>query len=202
MENKHFGKLKNKNNQISLLLVLGIFIVFALGCSFDLGKSAENTTTPANKETTDTKETKTEKDTTETKKSSTKADASKKEVPSDDEAQEMAKATLMEFNKAIQDEDFTDFHGTISKTWQKEITPQKFNDAFKEFIDKKVDISGISSEDANFSTPPAVKKEQGFDMLTLDGDYDTSPSKTKFELKYIPEGKEWKLSRIRVVLGP
>lgn len=133
--------------------------------------------------------------------SSTKADASKSEVPSDNEAQEMARATLLEFNKAIQNEDFTDFYDSISKTWQKEITPEKFKEAFSAFIEKKVDISGISSEDATFTTQPEVKKEQGFDMLTLEGEYDTKPSKTKFELKYIPEGNEWKLSRIRVVLG-
>lgn len=144
---------------------------------------------------------KTDKKETEKPKSTTKADASKKEVPSETEAQEMAKATLLEFNKAIEQEDFTDFHDTISKTWQKEITPQKFNEAFAEFIEKKVDISDISSEDAEFSPSPAVNKEQGFDMLTLNGEYATSP-KTKFELKYIPEGKEWKLSRIRVVLVP
>lgn len=134
-------------------------------------------------------------------KSSTKADASKKEVPSEAEAQEMARATLLEFNKAIKNEDFTDFYDTISKTWQKEITPEKFKEAFSSFIKKEVDISGISSEDASFISPPAVSKEQGFDTLTLDGEYDTKPSKTKFELKYIPEGDEWKLSRIRVVLG-
>lgn len=134
-------------------------------------------------------------------KSSTKADASQKEVPSDAEAQEMARATLLEFNKAIKNEDFSDFYDTISKTWQKEITPEKFKEAFSAFIEKGVDISDISSEDATFTSPLAVNKEQGFDMLTLEGEYDIKPSKMKFELKYIPEGEDWKLSRIRVVLG-
>lgn len=194
MKNKKFEGLKRENN---LFLVLGVLIVFALGCSFDLGKNAENTTAPANTATTE----KPNKAETEKPKSATKADASKKEVPSDEEAQEMAKATLLEFNKAIEQEDFTDFHDSISKTWQKEITPQKFNEAFAEFIEKKIDISDIGSEDARFSPSPEVKKEQGFDMLTLEGEYPTSP-KTTFSLKYIPEGKEWKLSRIRVVLAP
>jgi hypothetical protein len=186
-------------NAISLLVVLTLLFVFALGCSFDLGKklntSTETSASPAPIAKKDSEE-------SAAKKPINQADASKKEVPSDDEAQEMAKTTLLEFNKGIQKEDFTDFYDTISRTWKKEITPQKFNEAFAEFIDKGVDLSDISAEEADFSPRPSVAKEQGYDMLTLAGEYDTSPSKTKFELKYIPQGKEWKLSRIRVILGP
>ena len=138
----------------------------------------------------------TDKDTG-TKSSATKADASKQEVPANDEAQEMTKATLLEFNKAVQQEDFTDFHDSISKAWQGQITPQKFNEAFAFFIENKIDISDISSLDADFSPSPEVKKEQGVDMLILEGEYDTKKT-TKFLLKYIPEGKEWKLISIRV----
>lgn len=199
MKNITSEKFLRCRNFVSLAIAMALLFVFALGCSFDLGKNLSSTpdpaSTPASTEKKDTAE-------RETKKPITQADASKKEVPSDDEAQEMAKATLLEFNKAIQKEDFTDFYDTISRIWKKEITPQKFNEVFAEFIEKKVDISNISSEDADFSPDPEVKKEQGYDMLTLSGEYDTLPSKTKFELKYIPQGKEWKLSRIRVVLGP
>ncbi len=151
------------NNQISLFLAFAILVVFALGCNFNLGTNKDDKTEPS------TPSTKKDSDDKPEKKSITQADASKKEVPSDDEAQEMAKATLLEFNKAIQRSDFSDFYDTISKTWKKEITPQKFNEAFSEFIEKKVDISGIASEDADFSPAPEVAKEQGFDMLTLAG---------------------------------
>jgi hypothetical protein len=186
-------------NALSLLLVLTLLFVVALGCSFDLGKKLNTSTETSASPTLSPKKGSEE---TEAKKPITQADASKKEVPSDDEAQEMVKTTLLDFNKGIQKEDFTDFYDTISRTWKKEITPQKFNEAFAEFIEKKIDLSDISSEEADFSPSPSVAKEQGFDMLTLAGEYETSPTKTKFELKYIPQGKDWKLSRIRVILGP
>lgn len=196
---KSLSKLSKSKSLVQAFFAVAILVAFGIGCNFDLGKQfgskPETVETPA---TTEKKDSDDQKE----KKPIVQADASKKEVPSDDEAQEMAKATLLEFNRAIQKEDFTDFYDTISKTWKKEITPQKFNEAFAEFIEKKVDISDISAKDADFSPSPSVAKEQGYDMLTLAGEYDTSPSKKKFELKYIPQGKDWKLSRIRVILGP
>ncbi len=141
-----------------------------------------------------------EKGNPDTKTSAEKSDASKQEVPSNEEAQELTKATLLEFNKAVQQEDFTDFHDSISKAWQQQITPQSFNKEFADFIEKQIDISEISSLDASFTSSPAVKQEQGIDMLILEGEYDTT-SKTQFALKYIPEGKEWKLASIRVFIG-
>lgn len=129
-----------------------------------------------------------------------RADASKAEVPANEEAQQMAKETLLEFNAAIQKGDFSNFYDSISDTWKKEIDAKTFEEAFSEFIEKKVDISAIAAKDAEFSPEPKIAKEQGFDMLTLAGSYNITPQ-TQFELKYIPEGKQWKLSRIRVMLG-
>ena len=56
----------------------------------------------------------------------------------------------------------------------------------------------ISDLEADFSPEPAIGREVGFKTLKLSGKYPTSPNVTKFELNYIPEGKEWKLSKIEV----
>ncbi|HEY0047722.1 MAG TPA: hypothetical protein VGB68_00440, partial [Pyrinomonadaceae bacterium] len=66
--------------------------------------------------------------------STTKVNAAKYEVPEDEQMQEMTRTALMDFNEAVQDGDFASFHSTISKTWQKQTTPEKFNQVFSEFI--------------------------------------------------------------------
>jgi hypothetical protein len=130
--------------------------------------------------------------------STTKANAAKYEVPEDEEMQEMTRTALMDFNDAVQQGDFSDFHSTISKTWQKQTTPEKFNTAFSEFISKKVDISGVSSSDPQYSPAPSVQQDLGAKKLIAKGCYDTSPRPVGFTLKWIPEGKEWKLFGIEV----
>lgn len=127
-----------------------------------------------------------------------KADASKTEIPQDAELQEMAKRDLMMFNDAVQQGDFTGFHGKISRTWQKQTTPERFNQAFAQFIEKKVDISDINSETAEFSPAPYIEKEMNLKKLIVEGKYPVYAPPVKFVLKYIPEGKEWKLFGIEV----
>ena len=130
--------------------------------------------------------------------STTKSNAAKYEVPGDEEMQEMTRQALLDFNDAVQGGDFTDFHSTISKTWQKQTTPERFNQVFSEFISKKVDISGVGSRDAEYSPDPAVEMDKGAKKLIAKGCYATSPRPVKFVLKWIPEAKEWKLFGIEV----
>ena len=127
-----------------------------------------------------------------------KADAKKGEIPSDEELQEIVKESLLDFNDAVKEGDFTDFHGKISKTWQKQTTPEAFNTAFSEFITRKLDISDIGSMEADFSPAASIDKSQGVKVLLVNGKYDTSPNPTRFDMKYIADGSIWKLLAIRV----
>lgn len=197
---KTIDKISN-GNQTLVNGVIAVFIValIALGCTcgkdFDLsnvGKESDNRTV-SNTSNSDTKN-----EDTKTKVPTKKADASKGEMPADDELQYLAKTSLLDFNDAIQKADFSDFHSRLSKTWQKQITAEKFKQEFQAFIDKGVDISAISSEEASFSPAASIDKAGGVKMLVMKGSYDISPSPTTFELKYIPEGKEWKLFGIDV----
>lgn len=129
-----------------------------------------------------------------------KSEPSEVDVPHNDEVQGLVKATLLDFNEAVQVRDFSEFYTSISDEWQMSITPEKFEEAFSEFIEKGVDISQISALDASFSSAPRVVKDSGRDVLSIEGSYETVPVKTKFELKFISEGGDWKLSRIRVVV--
>jgi len=127
-----------------------------------------------------------------------RADASRGEIPEGDELQEMVQKTLVEFNDAIQADDFTDFFQTISKLWQRQSSPAKLKDTFQLFIDRKIDIGAVRTMEADFTSNPRVDDNKGFKELILEGRYDTSPNPTKFELKYTPEGKNWKLTGISV----
>jgi hypothetical protein len=185
--------LFGKNSLVNGLIALSIIGLIGLGCfcnkdKMGLGKNDSSTpssTATATPSPSATKEYK-------------KADASKNEIPSDDELQDMVKKTLLDFNKALQDEDFTDFHKTIAKRWQDQITPEKFKSSFQGFIDKNVDIGNIKSETASFDEDAKIDRSRGLKELTVKGKYDTSPLPCKFELKYVPEGKEWKLYGIEV----
>jgi hypothetical protein len=126
------------------------------------------------------------------------ANASKWEIPSDEEMRDMTRTALMDFNDAVKQGDFTDFHSKISKTWQKQTTPATFNISFAAFIDKKVDLSDVDSGEAKFSPEPSVERESGVKKLIAKGCYDITPRPLNFKLQWIPEGKEYKLFGIEV----
>lgn len=180
-----------RDTKSSGLIALTITMLIALGCNcsknLDLGNLSNSSTTPSNTTTT----------TNTPKAPTTKADASKGEMPSDDELQAMSKDTLLEFNDAVKSEDFTTFHSNIAKEWQRQTTPEKLKTSFQLFIDKKIDIASIAPNSAVYSTKE-IGRELGYKTLMLKGTYQASPNPVKFELNYIPNGKEWKLSKIIV----
>lgn len=199
------GKLfVGRNANFNVLLVLCVFAFVGLGC-FGSGRNKDDnpSPTPASSPSKDNSNksdnTNKKSDDNDNKKEITKkANAAKWEVPETDEMKDMTRTALMDFNEAVQDGDFADFHTKISKTWQKQTTPEKFNQAFSEFISKKVDISNISSSEPEYSPDPTVQQDLGAKKLIAKGCYDVSPRPVGFTLKWIPEGKEWKLFGIEV----
>jgi hypothetical protein len=180
-----------KNSIVSGLIALSIIMAIGLGCfcnkdKFDLSNIGSSTPTPnASASPSATK-------------SYTKADASKSEIPSDDEMQDIVKKTMLDFNDAILKKDFSDFHKTISKVWQKQITPDQFKESFQKLIDGEADMSSIKTMTAKFTTPSEITRSTGAKTLESKGEYPTLPLTTDFELKYIAEGKEWKLIGLKV----
>jgi len=192
--------LFGKDNELSGGIALSVVALVALGCTcgknFDLSglQSNTNSSQPASSSSNNSPD-----DSTSPRKTTAdKADASKAQMPSDDELQAKVKETLLEFNDAVQSDDFTNFYAVICEPWQKQLTPEKLRDSFKAFIEKDIDISPISSLDAQFSPTPEIGREVGYKTLKIKGHYPTRPNLTKFEINYIPEGKEWKLSKIIV----
>lgn len=114
-------------------------------------------------------------------------------VPDQAEATALAKVGLMEFNAAVQSEDFTSFHTNAASSLRTEHTPDSIKTAFNVFIQNKSLLEPISSMD------PAVEKAtvtpQG--NLEVVGDYSSDPP-LKFELVYQKEDGVWKLAGINV----
>ncbi|HMO80443.1 MAG TPA: hypothetical protein PKD24_06600 [Pyrinomonadaceae bacterium] len=185
------------DGKISGIVALAIVALIALGCtctrSLDLGDVAENTSTSNDSPTSENTPANDRRSGP-----TRRADASKGEMPDDDELQSMIKATLLEFNDAIQSEDFTEFYSNICEPWKKQTSPEKLKASFQKFIDSNITIASIDPLTAEFSPQPSVGRELGYRTLKINGRYSTSPMLTKFELNYIPEGKEWKLSKIVV----
>jgi hypothetical protein len=191
-----------RGNALSGLIAFGVVALIALGCTCgkdldlsNLGKDNSNSShTSSNTSSSNTFG----GPSNSSKTSTSKADASKAEMPADDELQAMIKETLLDFDSAVQKADFSDFYSHIAKEWQKQTSPESMKTTFQGFIDKNISIKDIGSLDAEFSPTPSIGREVGFKTLMVEGKYPTTPRSTKFELNYIANGKDWKLSKIVV----
>ena len=123
-----------------------------------------------------------------------------KSAPSDEDLQRLMKTTMLDFDKAIQDQDFSEFHKRISKLWQKQITPKKLDETFKPFMLGKFDLSSIRKMDAEITMGPNMKSSRLVTSMEVNGTYPTSPRSTNVRLKYIEENGLWKLFGINVAV--
>ncbi len=130
--------------------------------------------------------------------SDTKSDPSSLKAPSDDKVQRLVKDTLLDFNDAIQDDDFSDLLAKSSKPFKEQSSQEKMHDNFKGFIDAKINFAAVKNLTASFNKPPSVEHMNGLDVLIADGSFPTTPNKTKFVFKYVNEDGEWKLVGINV----
>jgi hypothetical protein len=122
-------------------------------------------------------------------------DAGKKKIPADDELRRLATATLLDFARAVKLKDFTEFHGRASTPLRQHKTAAEFQQAFHEFMDKKIDISGVKETQPVLDEPPALDADGA---LVLSGYYPTKPARVKFKLQYLYEHPAWKLSSINI----
>lgn len=120
-----------------------------------------------------------------------------KQMPSDEKLRALTLESLLAFNKAIQEKNFTGFHQQISTLWKQQITPEKLAEIFKPFIEKGADLSPIKKVQPIFDEPPEI---DGDGVLILKGYYPTPPHNVRFRLKYVYEHPAWKLLGIRINL--
>lgn len=124
------------------------------------------------------------------------SDNASAEIPAKDEMDELVAQTMTDFDAAVQAGDFTDFHSNISEMWQKQITADKLQESFAQFIKQKIVLTPKTNSNPIYSPKPALD-ENG--MLVVNGKYTTTVGKTpQFKLTYLKEDSGWRLFGIRI----
>jgi hypothetical protein len=119
-------------------------------------------------------------------------------IPGDDQLKALVHGTITDFARAVEAGDFGPFHQNISARWQTQITADQLRQVFGQFVDQKLDLSGVYGLDPVLGAPPSTSGEG---LLVLSGFYPLRPQPLEFELKYIYEHPQWKLFGIHVNLG-
>ena len=117
--------------------------------------------------------------------------------PDESAVRKLLAETMGDFDRAIKDQSFDEFHSKVSATWKQQLTSKTLQRAFQPFIDKGVDMSGFADVVPVFDAPPYTSGEG---LLLVSGHYPTEPYKILFSMKYIYELPEWKLFGIDVNL--
>jgi len=137
-------------------------------------------------------------------KKSTIASDSDGDLPSDSEVESLVKETLKDFTDGVEEEDFTNFHENSSKDFQVSLTPSQIKTSFGSFIAQKDKVlpilNSVGASSVKFSSPPKIRTEKDYKILTANGEFPTSPNTTKFETEYELEKGDWKILKFKVQL--
>jgi hypothetical protein len=117
-------------------------------------------------------------------------------APSEDVAKALVNQSILMLADAIVKRDFTDFYNYSSNMWQSQTSKEALLVAFKEFIDKEIDL--IHTQNTTLTIqPPQVDLQNA---LNIDAEWNTKPVRTVGNFRYVKEGGEWKLIGIAVNL--
>jgi hypothetical protein len=118
------------------------------------------------------------------------SDETVKPMPPETEIRQLIRENLVRFNDAIATKSFDSFYDSVSTKWQDQLTKGQLQRAFQPFIDKKIDISGVTQIDPVFDTAPTVNSEG---LLLVAGHFNTQPYRVVFTMRFYYELPEWKL---------
>src|SRR5207248_2886794 len=131
---------------------------------------------------------------------STRSEESKESAgtPDTDELKSMTQSSILSFGRAVKKRDFSGFYKETADIWQKQTTPEKLRDAFKDFYDKDIDLpAAVKGIEPVFNHPAEIDSDGA---LKVQGYYPTKPNRIVFQLKYLKEGEDWKLVGVNVNL--
>ena len=118
-----------------------------------------------------------------------------REIPSEKTLHKLVLDNLLLFNHGVQKRSFAEFYSKVSLAWRAQLTETQLKEAFKPFIEAKVDISAIRNLTPIFDVPPEINVDG---LLLLRGHYDTMPQRTFFSLRFSYEFPFWKLYGVEV----
>ncbi len=111
-------------------------------------------------------------------------------VPSQEDAVKLADQSLKDFAAGVEAKDLKEFIKTLSRFGKRNLNEDRLKDTYKDFFDKKIDISGLKSVTPVLSEEPKV---DAGNQLVLKGEASIKPTSLKFVLNYFYENGKWKL---------
>ena len=117
-------------------------------------------------------------------------------VPTDDEVKSLVTETLLDFNQAIQEKDFSRLYEGMSAHFKVGQRPGLFQRAYENFIEDEVDLSGVGRLEPVFGSAPRPQRSElapgDVDILVVEGHYPTEPLPVWFVLRFAYEHPEWR----------
>jgi len=115
-------------------------------------------------------------------------------LPSEAEARALAARTMTAFATAVRENNFAPLVAAASADFRAEYAPAQVAAAFKDFVERKVDLSALASTPPAFDGPPRFEGR----MMVLSGRYPLAGFDAVFTLKYLPEAEGWRLVKLAV----
>ncbi len=117
-------------------------------------------------------------------------------LPSQAEIDRIVRTTLLDLDKALDEEDFKDFHASVAEDWRENTPVAVFKRVLEPFKETQVDLGAIASRKPAFENPAKVRPDG---VLTADGKYLLPPHALDFWLHYVQEkDKQWRLISLRI----
>jgi len=116
-------------------------------------------------------------------------------VPNPELQEVLIKASLLSFNDANVTGNYAVLHAKLSKPFRDQFPPDKLSEIFKEFRDKHIDFDIIAAKPPIGTEEPKIS-DKG--ILSINGYFDTTPSRVNYDLAFIMSDGEWKLIKINV----
>ena len=120
--------------------------------------------------------------------------ASAQSAPSKDDQELLVKTTLLTFNDANLSGNYSVFMAKASKEFQSQFTAEKMAAAFESFSKGKLDMSDVVTADYDSYEKARIDGT----ALVLVGVFKTDNLEVKYNLRYLQNDGEWKVSSINV----
>ncbi len=125
----------------------------------------------------------------------TSSPAAGKEVPSEETLTSVINESIWLLGSGINRNDLNDFYNHISRLWQSQTDEPSLKMAFREFIEKKIDLTIVQGQTPVLSEAPYIDQDG---VLRLKGYYPTQPYMVQFDLGYLYEHPYWRLISISI----
>ncbi|MBN1671282.1 MAG: hypothetical protein JXR37_09630 [Kiritimatiellae bacterium] len=122
-------------------------------------------------------------------------EAATQKMPDEAALNKLAESAVLLLAESVNKDDFSLLFNGVSKLWQSQTNAGELRDAFKTFVDNRIDLSIAEGQTPVFSSPPALNAD-GF--LVLEGYFTTKPNQVRFKLKFGYEHPAWKLVGLNV----